>query len=364
MSLELGIWRIGKDCQPISVKVLEYEDNLEDMLDADITIASPNWMIIGRQVRTSFNKEADLLVIDRDGNLAVLELKRDKTYRDIVAQTLDYGSWVCNLESEDIARIFEEYLNKYHSERKNESINEAFCKRFLVQQMPEELNQSHELVIVCSALDDSTERIVNYLAEYHQVKINAVFFRVFEDEGRRYLGRVWLRDPSEVELSQSPQSGAEIWNGEYYVSFGEGGSRHWKDAVDFGFVSAGYGRWYTNTLQKLEPGARIWVNVPGYGYVGVGKVTNAVVKVDKFMVKQNGVETPITKLKVSAPKMFETKDDPDNAEYLVGVNWIKTVPVAEAIKEKGFFGNQNTVATPTSPKWQHTVERLKKRFGI
>jgi hypothetical protein len=215
MSLELGIWRIGKDCQPISVKVLEYEDNLEAMLDADITIASPNWMIIGRQVRTSFNKEADLLVIDRDGNLAVLELKRDKTYRDIVAQTLDYGSWVCNLESEDIARIFEEYLNKYHSERKNESINEAFCKRFLVQQMPEELNQAHELVIVCSALDDSTERIVNYLAEYHQVKINAVFFRVFEDEGRRYLGRVWLRDPSEVELSQSPQSGAEVWNGEY-----------------------------------------------------------------------------------------------------------------------------------------------------
>src|SRR5207244_343599 len=138
------------------------------------------------------------------------------------------GSWIHKLKSEDIARIFEEYLNKYHPKRKSESINEAFCKRFLIQQMPEELNQSHELVIVCSALDDSTERIVNYLAEYHEVKINAVFFRVFEHEGRRYLGRVWLRDPSEVVLSQSSKLGTEDWNGEYYVSFGEGDSRHWR----------------------------------------------------------------------------------------------------------------------------------------
>jgi len=82
------------------------------------------------------------------------------------------------------------------------------------------------------------------------------------------------------------------------------------------------------------------------------------------MVKQYGTEAPLTNLEVGAPNMFDTKDDPDNAEYLAGVKWIKTVPVAEAIKEKGFFGNQNTVATPTSPKWQHTVERLKKRFGI
>ena len=39
----------------------------------------------------------DLLAIDADGNLHVLELKRDKTPRDVVAQVLDYGSWVTTL---------------------------------------------------------------------------------------------------------------------------------------------------------------------------------------------------------------------------------------------------------------------------
>jgi len=43
---------------------------------------------------------------------------------------------------------------------------------------------------------------------------------------------------------------------------------------------------------------------------------------------------------------------------------LNTAPVAKAIKEKGCFGNQNSVASPVSPKWDYTVQRLKKHFGI
>ncbi|MGH8458926.1 MAG: nuclease, partial [Nevskiales bacterium] len=57
-------------------------------------------------------------------------------------------------------------------------------------------------------------------------------------------------------------------------------------------------------------------------------------------------------------------DDPERAEYLVRVKWLKTVPLDKAIKERGFFGNQNTVARPRAPKWQHTVDRLRQRLGI
>ena len=35
---------------------------------------------------------------------------------------------------------------------------------------------------------------------------------------------------------------------------------------------------------------------------------------------------------------------------------------AEAISEIGLFGNQNTACKPLTPKWRHTVERLKQRF--
>ena len=66
-------------------------------------------MVIGRQVPTSFGKYIDLLAIDSEGHLAIIELKRDRTPRDVVAQTLDYASWAQGLTYEDIKMIFSQY---------------------------------------------------------------------------------------------------------------------------------------------------------------------------------------------------------------------------------------------------------------
>lgn len=63
-------------------------------------------------------------------------------------------------------------------------------------------------------------------------------------------------------------------------------------------------------------------------------------------------------------KVTRSTEDPEKAEYLVRVHWDKTVPESKAIKERGFFGNQNTIAKPRADRWRHTVDRLKARFGI
>lgn len=293
------------------------EGQLEEILAEDIRIVSPNWMVIGRQVPTGYGTYIDLLCIDRDGHLVVIELKRDMTPREVVAQVL-----------------------------------------------PDALNESHELVVVASALDPSTERIVDYLANVHGVPINAVFFRVFQDEGRVYLTRAWFIEPTTVDTAATVGE-HEPWNGEYYVSFGQSEHRHWDDAVKYGFISAGHGLWFSGTLGLLEPGARIWVNDPGKGYLGVGTVTGHKVRVSEFMVtRDDGTSVPITELPVKAPHMFDDKDSDELSEYLVPVKWIKTQASNNPIKEKGFFGNQNTVCRPTTKKWVHTVERLKKIWGI
>lgn len=69
-------------------------------------------------------------------------------------------------------------------------------------------------------------------------------------------------------------------------------------------------------------------------------------------------------VKLSAKDMAKHAEDEDLAEYLVRVQWTHTVPSNKAIKELGFFGNQNTVCRPTAPKWNHTVDRLKQAWGI
>ena len=367
MPLELGVWRINEKPVAIEASGIDQEKRLEDILADNLSIASPNWMMIGRQVITSYGNPIDLLAMDRDGNLVVLELKRNKTPREVVAQLIDYASWVKDLRDDDIAVIFEEFQRRYRRADEIPSLDDAFREYFRVKRLPDELNDSHSLVVIAAELDSSTERIVRYLSEEHNVPINAVFFRVFKDGDSEYLTRAWFIDPTEVESGSAAVSPKEPWNGEYYVSFGEYPDQQWADAREHGFVCASGGSWYTRTLGLLEKGGRIWVNVPGQGYVGVGIVTDTVVPIREFTVRQKqdpGLRVPLSDVPLVATEMFKDANDPEIAPYVVGVRWVRTVPVEEAIHEKGFFGNQNTVCKPTSKRWQHTVDRLKQHFKV
>jgi hypothetical protein len=88
------------------------------------------------------------------------------------------------------------------------------------------------------------------------------------------------------------------------------------------------------------------------------------VKVDQFQISDDGTQRNLTPEDVTGKNIFKNAGDEEKSEYLVRVKWLKTVPLSQAIKEKGFFGNQNTVCKPMARKWNNTVERLKVRFGV
>ena len=362
MSIEVGIWRLGDRVEKVNFIPMPSEERLEAILTDDISILDPNLLLIGRQVPTSFGKFIDLLAMDADGKIIVIELKRNKTPREVVAQLLDYGSWVRGLEEENIADIFDTYQKKYKPQSSGKSFDDTFCERFGVNEMPEALNDGHELLAVVSELDDSTERIITYLSDEYGAAINVAYFRFFKDGENEYLSRVWLIDPGEAEEKVTKKRGGEPWNGEFYVSFGEGKERHWTDAQRYGYIAAGGGAWYSKTLDTLEVGGRIWVNVPGQGYVGVGIVLDKAKPITEFrLADSSGKKVLITELLKDIPSPEKPND---LLEYYVPVKWIKTVPLNQAVKELGFFGNQNSAARPRAQKWNHTIERLKQRWGI
>lgn len=168
------------------------------------------------------------------------------------------------------------------------------------------------------------------------------------------------------EAEKRLAKGAIPWNGEFYVSFGhDPQGRNWDDAVKYGFISAGGGSWYTQTLNMLTEGARIWVNVPGVGYAGVGIVEETAKQINEFVVRDNdGRQIPIHRAALKSPSIGINANDPERAEHVVRIRWLKTFGLDDAISERGFFGNQNTVARPTSPKWDYTIQVLKERLGI
>jgi len=354
MAVQHCIWKIGEQPQALKSVSIASENLLEDQITKDISILSNSWMLFGRQVHTDFGKYIDLLAVDASGSVIVIELKKNKTPRDVVAQAIDYAAWVETLSTDQIVQIYADFAEKHGLAHK--TFDDAFEDKFGNKPDEAEINSSHQMLIVASELDGSTERIINYLNDKAKVAVNAVFFTVFEDEGSQYLSRAWMIDPIETEERAVNRGQKKDWNGEFYSSFGaRAEGRSWLDATTHGFISAGGGPWYSKTLFLLQPGDRVWVNIPKKGYVGVAEVLGRAVIADEFITE---------KQKMQGEYRFAAEHGEDNAEYFVPVKWLHRVSVDDAVNEVGLFGNQNSVARPRTPKWDHTVTRLKEAWNL
>jgi hypothetical protein len=106
MPIKHAIWKVGQSPAPLAPSALATEQLLEDMIVAEPKMLSAEWMLIGRQEHTGYGGRIDLLAIAPDASLVLVELKRDRTPREIVAQALDYASWVESLEPDQIAQIY------------------------------------------------------------------------------------------------------------------------------------------------------------------------------------------------------------------------------------------------------------------
>ncbi|MFN2452926.1 MAG: hypothetical protein ABR577_01760 [Pyrinomonadaceae bacterium] len=258
MPLSMNLWKVNGDIlSEIPKTRLNSEERLENWIANNVSILDLNVLVIGRQVITEYGGRIDLLGIDPQGDITILELKRDKTPREVVAQALDYASWVKALTPKDIDSIASKYLG--------EKLAVAFSKYFDYP-LPEALNKNHSIIIVASELDDSSERIVEYLADEHGVNINVIFFNFFNIGDEEILGRSWLMNPEGV-LERSEMRRQISWSGDWFVNVGEGLNRNWDDDKEYGFIGAGGGKQFSGALNRLSVGNKIFAYMKGIGYV-------------------------------------------------------------------------------------------------
>jgi hypothetical protein len=194
MGAEVHLWQVGDDerLSEIGRARLDLESRLQEWLARDISILDPMLLVIGREVDTDFGGLIDILCIDAEGDLVIVELKRDRTSREVTAQALDYASWVADLSNDRVTAIANDYFA--------DDFENAFRTKF-GDELPDTLNGDHRILVVGSEIDASSERIMRYLSDTHGVNINAATFHYFQaPDGSELLGRVFLLEPSEVEL--------------------------------------------------------------------------------------------------------------------------------------------------------------------
>jgi hypothetical protein len=183
MKPEIRLWTIrsGKLVEMAKSKFADVhkEKDLEDWVEQNPSLLGRNITMIGRQVYIPKVGLLDLLAIDDDGQLVIVEFKRDQSTRDTIAQILDYASAVRLMTLEQIREL----ANVNASE-----LDEVT-----------DFDPDPAMILVAAQADDSAERIVDYLASKAKLSIEVVTFTyATSEEGQEILARSILTPDAAV----------------------------------------------------------------------------------------------------------------------------------------------------------------------
>jgi hypothetical protein len=171
MTTKIRAWQIANgQLEPVESSLAEEGRSeaydLETWIASNPSIVGPDLVIIGRQVPTK-SGPLDLLAVDRDGNLIVIELKRDILPREALAQAIDYASDVAGWNIEGISGVCLKYTHRSLEDVLNDRFPDINIEGI-------NINETQRIILVGFSIESSLERMIEWLSDHYNVNINAV----------------------------------------------------------------------------------------------------------------------------------------------------------------------------------------------
>ena len=183
---ETKIWAVeGTSATPLNTtNQMESEGLLEDILTANPDMLENSLQLVGRQTST-VGGPLDLLGVDTEGRLVVYELKRGTLNREAVAQIIDYASSLNAMDEETLYRHISERSGNL-GVQKIDDFGEWYSNNWSDE--GRESLMPPRMVLVGLGVDNTTERMVNYMASIG-MNISLLTFYGFVQEGKTLLAR-------------------------------------------------------------------------------------------------------------------------------------------------------------------------------
>ncbi len=200
MATEIKTWEIvnGKLSQintTLADNQRKEKEDLEQWLKTNPAIIGEDILIIGEQVQTK-SGYLDFLGLDKNGNTVIIELKRDKLPRAVIAQIIDYASDVASWDIDKLSEISQGYLKQGLEDSLSEYFDEFNLEEVVI-------NNSQRLLLVGFGIEEATNRMIEWLSNSFNLSINAVILNYSKTtSGNEILSRTVII-PEEIEKQKA-----------------------------------------------------------------------------------------------------------------------------------------------------------------
>lgn len=203
---------------------LKLERYLESWLENSPGALTQDELIlwIGRQTSAATEEGTifpDLLGVDSEGNLVIVELKRDRAPRDVVAQLLEYAAWANELSEKQVHEIAERYFQA-RDEFQGRDFHDVFNDIFDPDEIPA-LNRSLRLFVIAEEISPRISRVCRFLRTAHEMDISCLAISTFETKSGEVLVNIEVKvgneDTSTPKAHRQLASQKSQWSGDKSV---------------------------------------------------------------------------------------------------------------------------------------------------
>lgn len=159
---------------------LKERQHIEEWIRKSPEILGEDLLIIAHEYdKFEVNERLDLLAVDKEGNLVIIEVKRDTTGGNVDFQALKYASYCVRLSPQDILEIYEEYLNVHASllNAKDELVE--FLEVEAEEEVNNVLNTNQRIIIVGREIDKRILSVCTWLYE-NRIDIKCITIKPYK----------------------------------------------------------------------------------------------------------------------------------------------------------------------------------------
>ena len=243
------------------------EKDIEEFLTTRLheVIQEDQLLLIGQE--RSWQEEADLLALDKDGVLYIFELKRWESNRENILQVMRYGQIFGRYSYEKL-----EALSKRQGKLEPNGLQDSHKKHFELEQAisKEKFNSDQVFVLVTHGLDDDTISAVEYWKK-KGVRIECAPYCVYSIDNEPYI-QFHTYSPNQELIVESNTRIFIVNTNKAYMEDA------WKSMLGNSKASAYYDRKYSVT--GIQKGDRVYLYHTGEGVIAKGVATGGHKKTD------------------------------------------------------------------------------------